>query len=308
MVSQFSHFSDQTTEEQRLLASYEDQLQIVRDRTRGVAEGWHTGFYLHGDGGIGKSIAVNTELDRLGKPWHLTNTQTSAKGLFDLLAKRPDVTHVLEDMEDLLRDRAAAGVLRAALWSSGTDRAKQHQPRRITWNVSGKSREVIFTGGIIFSMNTPLSDLPIMKAVKTRIAHLHFAPTNAEIAMQMKTIARKGHQHGAAELTPMQCLDVYEFVMEITENRTLDIRLMMNGFGDRLQWEAGHSTIHWKEMIRSRLIESTTGPVTRSSTMAEERKVALEINALAMTGNEKLAEWNRRTGKSKDAYYRRLAA
>ncbi len=94
-----------TERERELLSTFEQRLQLVRDGTRGVAEGWQTGFYLWGEGGIGKSWTVLDELDKQGVDSRLTG-----KGLFELLEEYPDRVQVLEDVEKVCQDFNAAGV------------------------------------------------------------------------------------------------------------------------------------------------------------------------------------------------------
>jgi hypothetical protein len=290
------------------LSRYENKLQIVRDRTRGVVEGWSTGLYVWGEGGIGKSWVVEDELRRLKAPYHLTNSRLSGKGLFELLQELPDAIHVLEDMESLYKDERAAGVLRSALWSGFTDKSKQHQERRVSWRVAREKREILFTGGIILTMNTPLDDLPALRAVKTRISHLHLQPMKEEVAAVMKKITTLGYRHGEANLTPAECLEVYQVVIEKCDEvgRNYDIRMLVNSFEDRIQYEAGHSETHWIDLVASRLKERVFEPVTRKKKVEDLRAVAHEIDARALTRREKLSHWTRETGMGKSAYYERL--
>src|SRR5688500_5939015 len=99
-----------------LLASLELKLQLVRDRVRGVAEGYSNGLLLWGEGGTSKSYTVENALRDLAVSYKLTNSRLTARGLFDLLADYPDVVHVIEDAETLFDDKNAPGVLRSALW------------------------------------------------------------------------------------------------------------------------------------------------------------------------------------------------
>jgi hypothetical protein len=78
-----------------LLQSIASKLQIVRDRVRGVALGYATGFYLYGEGGIGKSWAVLDELQLLNTDYRIHNTRMTAKGLFLELSEYPDHVHCL---------------------------------------------------------------------------------------------------------------------------------------------------------------------------------------------------------------------
>src|SRR3954453_13220015 len=98
------------SKDESLLASLDDKLQLVRDRVRGVAEGYANGFYLWGEGGTSKSYKVEDTLKRLGKPFKLSNSRITGKGLFELLRDYPDVVHVLEDVETLFADKNSFGV------------------------------------------------------------------------------------------------------------------------------------------------------------------------------------------------------
>jgi hypothetical protein len=99
--------------DKKLLEVLEDKLQLVRDRVRGVAEGYANGFYLWGEGGTSKSYTVETTLKSLGRPYKLSNSRLTGKGLFELLRDFPDVVHVLEDVETLFADKNSFGVLSA---------------------------------------------------------------------------------------------------------------------------------------------------------------------------------------------------
>jgi hypothetical protein len=291
-----------TDREQEQLEALDGQSQMVRDRVRGVAEGWSTGFYLYGEGGIGKSYTVLDELETLGVDYRLTNTRLTPKGLFELLEDYPDKVHVLEDVENLCQNTTAASVLRSALWSN-------HAERVITWRVAGEKREVHFTGALVFTMNRALDDLPEMRAVKTRIPYLHYQPTNDMIAALMKRIALGGYRHERGELTPEDCLEVYHHVLAKCNEagRNYDLRMLVNGFLDRLQHEAGHSENDWRDLVESRMKERVVVTVTRRGRIEEERRVAREIDAMPIGGAQKLKLWTERTGKTKSAYYRRLS-
>ena len=48
----------------------------------------------------------------------------TGRGLYNALEKFPDSFHVLEDMEQITRDRGAQGVLRSALWGQRREGGK----------------------------------------------------------------------------------------------------------------------------------------------------------------------------------------
>src|ERR1700733_3757483 len=113
--------------DEELLAALEHKLQLVRDRTRGVAEGYASGLYLWGDGGTSKSYTVEETLINLGKPYKLSNSRLTGKGLFQLLRDFPDVVHVLDDVETLFADKTSFGVLRSALWGQVGKNGRQER-------------------------------------------------------------------------------------------------------------------------------------------------------------------------------------
>jgi hypothetical protein len=224
--------------DQLLLESLEHKSQIVRDRVQGVAEGYTNGFYLWGEGGISKSYTVEETLKKLGKSFKLTNSRITGKGLFVLLRDYPDLVHVLEDAETLFGDKTSHGVLRSALWSQ--------KERFISWQTAEKLDGFTFTGGIILVANCGLVDSPQLRALKTRIPTLNFRPTNEEIAAKMRQIASKGHNHLQFSLNPEKCKEVAQAIIERTTRlqRNLDLRVLVNTFNDRLQYENGSAECH----------------------------------------------------------------
>src|SRR5262249_13685333 len=202
-----------------------------------------------------KSYTVEQTLKKLGKPFKLSNTRITAKGLFELLRAFPDDIHVLEDVETLFADKNSFNVLRSALW--GQEGAGGGQDRRVDWYIAGHPEEFIFTGGIILIANCRLDDVPQARALKTRIVAVHHQPTNEEIAALMRRIARQGHRHGPHRRPPEECLEVAQEIIARSQRleRNLDIRLFVNGGQDRLQWKDGASVAPWVELLESRLKE-----------------------------------------------------
>jgi hypothetical protein len=84
-----------SAQDEKHLARRERKLQLVRDRTRAVALGYATGLYLYGNGGIGKSYTVLTELRRLQANYKVFNSRMTGRGLYNALEKFPDATVVL---------------------------------------------------------------------------------------------------------------------------------------------------------------------------------------------------------------------
>ena len=214
-------------------------------------------------------------------------------------------------MERLCQDPNAAGVLRSACWAQRGQTHRQHQERRITWRVYEDKLTTEFTGGIILIQNKPLDRVPELKALKTRIPHLHLQPSAEEIIAKMRSIALEGYQHGEDTLTVEQCQEVCDHVVRQCQasQRMPDMRMLVNGFHDRLQHEAQHSETDWRDMVDSYLKEQVITPAyteSRADRLARERTIAVEINGMHITSQEKERLFTERTQKSGRAFYRRL--
>jgi hypothetical protein len=274
-----------------------------------VVEGYQSGFFLWGEGGTSKTYTIEETLKELGKPYKLTNSRVTGKGLFLLLHNFPDVVHVIEDAESMLEDQTAAGVMRSALW--GQVGRNGQQERLVCWKTGKEHSEFVFTGGIILVANCPPDDIPQLRAVKTRICSLRHQPSNEEVAALMREIARKGHKHSTYSLDEQKCLEIADEVIARSRRleKNLDIRLLINSFQDCIQWENGASESHWLDLLESRMTERATSPGCvrgiRSLQKEEEWDIVRRIEKLPV--KERLAVWQKETQKSQAALYRRLA-
>jgi len=64
-------------------------------------------------------------------------------------------------------DKDAQGVLRSALWSQRGEDGKLK--RVVTWGTARGIESIVFSGGIIMLSNRPLTDMPELRAIRTRI-------------------------------------------------------------------------------------------------------------------------------------------
>ncbi len=90
-------------------------LKVMRDRIRGVAQGYHAGFYLFGRPGTSKTYTVKKTLDELGVKYEYFNGHLTAIGLLDLLEEFPDSIIILDDVSEIFGDRKALQMFLAAL-------------------------------------------------------------------------------------------------------------------------------------------------------------------------------------------------
>jgi hypothetical protein len=314
-VSRAAAISSLSPADRQHLEQFEKKLQIVRDGTQGVAQGYGTGLLVWGPGGVCKSHTVNQELQQSQAYYRVSNSHMTGRGLFDLLDKYPDAIHVLEDVEQMMSDKNAIGVLRSALWGQRRDGGRGPQERWITWTAHCKHLETLFTGGIIVISNKSLLDLPELQALKTRILCMHLHPTDNELRALMRFIAAQGFAHGVLSMDANECQEVCEYLIaeSLSLHRPLDIRLLVNSFPVYLQWQEGDSGCHWKDLVaalvreRPTVFQADVAIGSRAARKAQELAIAREIQGTTTDREERRRLWEERTGKSEKALYRRLA-
>ncbi len=287
------------------LERLEKKLALIRDRVRSVAFRYNTGFFLHGDGGTGKSFVVQGELESLDTRWIRHNASMSAPGLFEMLHDLPEHTHLFEDMEPLLKNQTAVGYLRSATWGDAN-----MQNRIITKTINKKRVEVDFKGGIIILSNLPLGEIATLKALATRLNPAEFNPTEGEKQARMWKIAAGG-KFG---LSPATCEEVCEYLAFYAKQKgnPLDLRLLDLSFKDRLMYDRGQSQTHWRDMVASRIeaeiVEPKITPRSRQARLVDERDIAKQIyDKYPDSREDRYREWKERVGRSERALYRRLA-
>jgi hypothetical protein len=292
------------------LAKLEKKMRLVRDFVRQVVEGYSTGFYYYGRGGVGKSFGVLSYLDELQANYRLYNSRMTAAGLFLVLGKHPDAIHVLEDMERLTDNKDAQGVLRSALWS------QEGHDRVITWTTqTGGEQRVTFDGGIIMMSNRPLADLPELRAMASRIAVLKLEVTDPEIRALMYDLASKGYRRGGkVALEPGDCKEVADYL--IAESRKakvgLDMRLLLNSWHDYIQWDADKTCCHWHDLVANRVrqaVHNIKEAIVATSTEErheQRRQVVRDVMVETTDAEERVRLFCERTGKKRSDYYRRM--
>jgi hypothetical protein len=294
------------------LASLEKKLQVIRDLVTGVAMLFKFGLFLFGGGGIGKSYTVLDQLRRLNVPYVLRNTKMSGKGLYLTLENAPNAIHVLEDMERLTKDPDAQGVLRSALW------AQPGHERIVTWTTAKDGEQhFVFRGGLIMISNRPLADLPVLRALATRIEVFHLEVSDAEQAARMYELASRGYQQaGKAVIGSAECLEITEHLLNEcrTASCPLDLRLQQKAFQTYLQWEADMANLHWKDLVAASVREAAHHFRYEVNTMSPEAKWKQKRNIIRrlmreLPGDfqEQVKRYMKETGCSRADFYRHKA-
>lgn len=303
--------SNLSPDDHRHLGRLETSLQVIRDRVAGVVQGHLSGFYLYGRGGIGKSYTVIEELRRQHADYRVVNGRLTARALFECLKADSECVHLLEDVESVIADRNAVSILRAALWANQTGRDGRPEAR-VIWSISGKREEFIFRGGLILTGNRPMSQLPEIQALGTRIVVQELVVNDQQIAAQMRSVASRGYRRGDHELGREACLEVAEFVIAEYQRRgqELNMRALVRGFEDRLQVEDDQAGCGWQDLVASSIAghASVVGPITPVGVRERTRLRDLElVRALAgLPRDQRLSAWRTATGKSERSMYRRI--
>lgn len=281
-----------------LLASFDRKLELIRDRVRSVAHKYHTAAYLVGRPGTSKTFTVMEELESLGVPSVIRNARMTPMGLFEFLLEHPEHVIVLDDISSLFRQQAALHILMAAL---DGDPGK---PRKITYKSKDKDLSFEFMGGVIAISNVPLPHDPLAIAVSSRVVQLEHEPSDQEIAAFTRSLAEKGYKN----LSPEQCHEIVDFVIAETRqhDERLDLRHVTKAYEDRRQWENGHSTTDWQDLIRTSLRKLMAKPATPIS-KAEE--IEMQKQNVTQALKEFPNDRNRQiefTGLKKSTFYKRL--
>jgi hypothetical protein len=286
--------------DESLLESFEARLQLIRDRVRSVAEGYHTAAYLVGRPGTSKTFTVKEELERLRTAFLIRNSRMSPMGLFELLEENPEHVIVLDDIATLFNHKQALQILMAALDGD------PEQPRTITYKTKDENRKVEFAGGIIAISNVPLRNDPLALAVASRVVQLEHEPTDQEIAAFMRRLAADGYKD---DLSADQCQEVVEFVIEETRayDERLDLRHLTKAFEDRRQWEHGHSVSSWEDLVRTSLRKiagenEEIVPLSKKEDIARQREQVAEALKHFPGDVDKQMEFS---GLKKSTFYKR---
>lgn len=227
------------------LGSLMKKFQLIDDRVKSVAHRFHTGAYIVGQSGCGKTHAVREALKRSDRASVIRNARMTPGGIGKLIAENREHIIVLDDITTLFKSDRAMQVLMAA-----TDGDPQ-KGRLVTYKSKDDDDKVEFTGGIIAISNLPLRNDPLARAFGSRVVVLEHEPTDEEIAAFMRHLSSKGYH----EMSPAECLEVAEFVIAETRayDQHLDLRHLHKAWQDYRQDKQGLSVCSWQELVSTSL-------------------------------------------------------
>jgi hypothetical protein len=311
-------------EDQTALAAFYQRQTVLRDLTIGCIEGNHTGAHIFGPPGVSKSYTIINTLRERQAYWR-HHQRITAKPLYLELEKHPGAIHVVEDCEQLLLEKSAQTLLRSAL---GGERRKGRRERRVSYSIAGSNARVLehfFYGAIIFTSNRPLTDeKPEISAVISRIPSITFAPPDHEIRALMRQVARQVHIAEGGRMSPHECVEVVEYVIQLASELKcrLDLRWIEHGYGHYLTDIEGGGSVDWRDMVKFQMMKALTyfdhasskghdqsnhGDSGTQEAIAKEIAIAQEIAQMPrLTQKERVQLWEDRTSLSRPTYYRRL--
>ena len=288
-------------------ASVQEKLRFIKEGVRKLTDHLDTGLLLWGEGGLGKSFAVEEELKKTGVPYKHTNSRITPRALVDTLRAEPYAIHFLEDVETLLEDKNSHGVLRSALWSQSTERPRR---RLITWATHKTNIRFDFFGSIIMVANSNISEtIPAVRAIRSRINIIGHDLSDSEIIALMKTQMCKGiYRFGEDFLTEEEKWRVAEFIIENLNSmgRPLDLRLLQGGFHDCIHDKSGKSELPWQDMVLQRMTQRAPSIMSKSENRRKEEIIFMRIHGRSdLPVAEKIKLFQEQTGKKGNkAWYR----
>jgi hypothetical protein len=292
---------------EELLEGVEARRRNVTTLIQQVISGVKVAACFYGPGGHGKSWAVKKELDSLtGKSWRHHAGSVTPRGLFDELHKYKDSLHVFEDMEELLKSPPYGKLLRPAL----DDGAEE---RWIEWTTADDVAKFVFSGGIIIVGNEDLSKSrsEIGEAVKSRVKPIKWELNIQEIMAVMKKMADTGWSRRGNSLATKNCHEVADYLIECMSGghamHGIDLRFFQShSLPARFDSLSRNLGDEWKRVILA-MLEGQANEIESRETRADRlMHIALQVNMIDGTKEEKCKKWNEMTDLACAQYYNML--
>lgn len=259
-------FTQQQETDTQLVQQFERKLQVLRDRVASVAYGYHVAAYVVGRPGSSKTFTIRQELDRYDRPWVYHNARMTPMGLFSFLTEHPEQIVVLDDIASLFKNEQALQILLAALdGEPGT-------ARTVTYKSKDREEKIQFSGAIIAISNIPLRCDPLARALGSRIVMLEHEPTDEQIAAFMRLLASRGFE----DLTPEECLEVTEFLINETRefDERLDLRHLTKAWQDFRLVKHGKAETSWQDLVKTSLkkVSRLNVPLSKTERIEMDRE------------------------------------
>ena len=218
------------TPDRRRLASLDEKYEDIRVLTELVANGFSTGSFCHGRGGIGKSHTILKTLQGKRHKYTLLNTKLTAPGFAKALEQNRKGLLVIEDVENVFHDRAALNLLRSAFWGQRSEKTGM-MIRHIIYTTGHENWnfDFVFDGAIIATGNRALGDIPELQALMTRIVVYKLEAESDEILAMGKKNGIGGFRSDEGILPPEALLEIFEFYSKTCRRASHQIFASLTG-------------------------------------------------------------------------------
>jgi hypothetical protein len=295
-------------EYESLIETIDRKSDVIRSHVQQVCMGDVCAMFLWGKPGRGKSHIVLNELDVMVKnKWRHHKGMTSPKGIFLVFQEDPTFVHCFEDCEDMYKHQIGSNLLRCACGE------ESDRDRIIPWKTQNEDFKVRFTGGVIIISNEDMRKTKgPLAAVASRCKPVQWSLTKRELICLMLKISQKGWKGKKGTLTPVQCIQVAEYLItqmtEDTHGLDVDLRMFCEHCLPAFAWWLrSDKKVDWKDIIKSKLQGEIPTPQTRDEKSQYHQRIASEIDLLKIPIFKKHELWKEKTGLGKSIYHRHLS-
>jgi len=184
------------------------------------------GLLLHGEGGLGKTVLVLSELEKelgfKGKKWEYFSGYTTPLSLYLFLYENKDKeVLVLDDVEGLFSNKTSISLLKGALWSAGGDRYVGYQTTR---QMRGVPKLFKFSAKLVIMANdVPLNSKSLsMGALLSRVIAYNVGfSLKQKLLICKEFIERDNKLDDTQKLEVLRLLEKYSTHLEVFNFRTL---------------------------------------------------------------------------------------
>jgi len=179
-----------------------------------VAKGKTNGVIINGRAGTGKSTLVKTILNNLGVEYAYARSHSSAAAFYVWLYEHRKQVCVIDDVNQLIRDKRGLEYLKAAL---------ETEQKRIVGNMTqtplkNRHGELVplqfeFTGSIIFLLNKMPKNNPDLNAVVSRVQYVELVVPFEEMLRLIGDLANKDLPQ-FRNLTKEEKFEVVKFIKD----------------------------------------------------------------------------------------------
>jgi hypothetical protein len=221
----------------------EEYFKELRDFVAMVAKGFSHSLIVEGRGGIGKTYEVLKRLNELGVDYEYISSYSTPLEFYQLLWEHNGKVIVLDDFEGVLENDVGISILKAALWNTTDKRFVSYYTtsNRLRKDVP---RKFEFTGGIIFCLNTLMSN-PEIASFKTRAFHYDLEFSVEDVQKIIMAIAKSVREEG---MNVREREEVGQFVVDCSDSATEDLNIRTLKKAYAIYKYCRDEGLDWKQM------------------------------------------------------------